>query len=62
MYWRRDELRCGWKTYRSDTTYPKLDKILKHNPHYKSLAAQSAQQTLKTVGEAISGYNKLARY
>lgn len=58
-YWRGDELRCGWKTYRSETTYPELDKLLKDNPHYKALAAQSAQQTLKTVGEAISGYNKL---
>lgn len=58
-YWKGDELRCGWKAYRSDTTYPELDKILKDNPHYKVLAAQAAQQTLKTVGESISGYNKL---
>ncbi len=40
-------------------TYPDLDKILKDNPHYKALAAQAAQQTLKAVGEAITGYNKL---
>jgi IS605 OrfB family transposase len=58
-YWRGDELRCGWKAYRSETTYPELDKLLKDNPHYKALAAQSAQQTLKSVGEAINGYNKL---
>jgi len=58
-YWRGDDLRCGWKAYRSETTYPELDKVLKNNPHYKSLAAQSAQQTLKTVGESINGYNKL---
>jgi IS605 OrfB family transposase len=58
-YWREDELRCGWKAYRSETTYPELDKVLKDNPHYKAVAAQAAQQTLKTVGESISGYNKL---
>ncbi len=44
-YWRGDELRHGWKTYRCNTTYPELDKILKDNPHYKALAAQAAQQT-----------------
>lgn len=59
VYWRGDQLCCGWKAYRSDTTYPELDKALKDNPHYKALAAQSAQQTLKTVGESITGYNKL---
>lgn len=58
-YWCGDDLRCGWKTYRSDTTYPELDKVLKDNPHYKGMAAQAAQQTLKTVGEAVTGYNKL---
>jgi putative transposase len=58
-YWRGDELRHGWKTYRCNTTYPELDKVLKDNPHYKSLAAQAAQQTLKSVGESITSYNGL---
>ncbi|NET83561.1 MAG: IS200/IS605 family element transposase accessory protein TnpB [Moorea sp. SIO1F2] len=58
-FWRGDELRCGWKTYKCATKYPELDKALKLSPHYKGMAAQSAQQTLKTVGEAISSYNKL---
>ncbi|KYC39746.1 transposase [Scytonema hofmannii PCC 7110] len=58
-YWRGDELRHGWKTYKCFTTYPELDKVLKDNPHYKALAAQSAQQTLKTVGESITSYNGL---
>ena len=58
-YWRGDELRCGWKLYRSSTTYPELDKELKTNPHYKALAAQAAQQTLKSVGESITSYNGL---
>ncbi|NEO36665.1 MAG: IS200/IS605 family element transposase accessory protein TnpB [Moorea sp. SIOASIH] len=58
-YWRGDELRTGWKTYKCGTKYPELDKALKMSPHYKGMAAQSAQQTLKTVGEAITSYNQL---
>ncbi len=60
-YWRGDELRSGWKAYRCNTTYPELDKHLKDNPHYKTMAAQSAQQTLKTVGESITSYNQLVQ-
>lgn len=59
VYWRNDELRCGWKLYKCCTTYPELDKALKLNLHYKALAAQSAQQTLKSVGESIKSYNSL---
>ncbi|NEO41280.1 MAG: IS200/IS605 family element transposase accessory protein TnpB [Moorea sp. SIOASIH] len=58
-FWRGDELRCGWKTYKCSTKYPELYKALKLSPHYKGMAAQSAQQTLKTVGEAITSYNQL---
>lgn len=58
-YWCGDELRYGWKTYKCNTTYPELDKALKDNPHYKAMAAQSAQQTLKSVGESITSYNGL---
>jgi putative transposase len=58
-YWRGDELLTGWKTYKCNTTYPELDKTLKDNPHYKALAAQAAQQTLKSVGESITSYNGL---
>jgi IS605 OrfB family transposase len=58
-YWRGDELRYGWKAYKCHTTYPELDKVLKDNPHYKAMAAQSAQQTLKSVGESIVSYNGL---
>ncbi|KAF3888638.1 MULTISPECIES: RNA-guided endonuclease InsQ/TnpB family protein [Nostocales] len=60
-YWRADELRYGWKTYKCSTTYPELDKVLKDSPHYKAMAAQSAQQTLKTVGESITSYNGLVK-
>ncbi len=59
IYWKGDELRHGWKTYKCFTTYPELDKILKDNPHYKALAAQAVQQTLKSVGESITSYNGL---
>jgi len=58
-YWRGDELTYGWKTYKCATKYPELDIALKLSPNYKGMAAQSAQQTLKTVGEAIASYNKL---
>lgn len=61
-YWRGDELCYGWKTYKCHTTYPELDKVLKDNPHYKAMAAQSAQQTLKSVGESIVSYNKLVNF
>ncbi len=47
-YWRGDELRSGWKTYKCGTTYPELDKLLKLK-----------QQTLKSVGESITAYNGL---
>jgi putative transposase len=60
-YWKGDELKSGWKTYKCGTTYPELDKILKLNQHYKGLAAQSAQQTLKIVGESITAYNGLVK-
>ncbi len=58
-YWRGDELRHGWKAYKCFMTYPELDKVLKDNPHYKALAAQASQQTLKSVGESITSYNGL---
>lgn len=58
-YWRGDELRYGWKTYYCKTNYPELCRELKENPHYKMLAAQAAQQTLKTVAESITSYNGL---
>ena len=61
IYWCADELRSGWKTYQCNGSYPELDKVLKENPHYKGLAAQAAQQTLKSVGESITSYNTKVR-
>ncbi len=58
-YWRGDELRYGWKTYKCAIKYAELCKKLKNNPHFKAMAAQSAQQTLKTVAESIASYNQL---
>ncbi|WP_424094414.1 RNA-guided endonuclease InsQ/TnpB family protein [Moorena producens] len=58
-YWQEDILRYGWKTYKCNVKYAELCKNLKDNPHYKAMAAQSAQQTLKTVAESINGYNQL---
>ena len=58
-YWKGDELRYGWKTYKCAVKYPQLCRELKSNPHYKAMAAQSAQQTLKTVAESITSYNQL---
>ncbi|NEQ82950.1 MAG: IS200/IS605 family element transposase accessory protein TnpB [Moorea sp. SIO2I5] len=58
-YWRDDTLKFGWKTYKCAVRYPELDKALKMSPHYKAMAAQSAQQTLKSVGESLTGYNQL---
>ncbi|NET82651.1 MAG: IS200/IS605 family element transposase accessory protein TnpB [Moorea sp. SIO1F2] len=58
-YWRGDELRYGWKTYKCALKYAELCKELKSNPHYKAMAAQSAQQSLKTVAESIASYNQL---
>ncbi|NEQ09650.1 MULTISPECIES: transposase [unclassified Moorena] len=58
-YWKEDVLRYGWKTYKCNVNYAELCKELKDNPHYKAMAAQSAQQTLKSVAESITGYNQL---
>ncbi|NEO41941.1 MAG: IS200/IS605 family element transposase accessory protein TnpB [Moorea sp. SIOASIH] len=58
-YWRGDDLRYGWKTYKCAVKYAELCKSFKENPHYKAMAAQSAQQTLKTVAESIASYNQL---
>ena len=62
LYWRGDELRTGWKTYQCTVvSYAALCKDFKENLHYKALAAQSAQQTLKLVGESITSYNGLVK-
>ena len=59
-YWRRDDLRTGWKLRKiTATNYYQVERLLKPSEHYKVMAAQSAQQTLKSVQEAINSFNKL---
>jgi putative transposase len=42
-------------------SYADLCKQLKDNKHYLALGGQQAQQTIKSVVEAVIGYNKLIR-
>lgn len=59
-YWRGDELKCGWKLRKVKATNRyELEKILKSSEHYQVMAAQSAQQTLQSVQEAINSFNEL---
>ncbi len=58
-YWEGDDYRCGWKTYRCQMSYVELCAVFKDNHHYKVMAAQSAQQSLKSVAESITSYNGL---
>lgn len=44
-----------------NTSYAELCKVMKSNEHYKAMAAQSAQQTLKKVVEVMSSYNQLLK-
>jgi IS605 OrfB family transposase len=60
-YWRGDELYQSWKTYQCNVSYAELCSIFKENEHYKAMAAQSAQQTLKLVVESITSYNGLVK-
>lgn len=60
IYWRRDELKTGWKLRKVKATNRyELEKVLKSSEHYQVMAAQSAQQTLQSVQEAINSFNKL---
>jgi hypothetical protein len=42
-------------------SYADLCKQLKNNKHYVALGGQQAQQTIKSVVEGITSYNKLIR-
>ncbi|MDY7022555.1 MAG: transposase [Cyanobacteriota bacterium] len=62
VYWSKDELRWNWQTwYCRFGSHAELCKELKDNVHYKALAAQSAQQVLKSVSESVISYNKLVK-
>lgn len=59
-YWRGDEYRHSWKLRRiKATNCNEVDKILKPLEHYKVMAAQSAQHTLKVLQRDINSYNQL---
>ncbi|ELR99146.1 RNA-guided endonuclease TnpB family protein [Gloeocapsa sp. PCC 73106] len=64
IYWFDDCLKSCWQTWYCSaptSTYPSLYQELKTNEHYQALAAQSAQQTLRTVCESIKAYNALVK-
>ncbi len=59
-YWVSDDYRSNWKLRQvTATNYYEVDKLLKPSEHYKLMAAQSAQQTLKEIQESITSFNKL---
>lgn len=59
-YWRGDELKTGWKLRKVKATNRfEVEKILKPSENYRIMAAQSAQQTLQSVQEAINSFNEL---
>ena len=56
-----DCYRVAYKDRLIKASYAKLCKKLKENKHYVALGGQQAQQTIKSVVEAITSYNKLIR-
>lgn len=52
--------RSEFKTAKvKSVSYARLCEDLKENPHYKLLGGQQAKQTIKSVVEAFTSYNKL---
>ena len=61
-YFDRDDCyRTAYKDRLVKASYADLCKKLKDNKHYIALGGQQAQQTIKSVVEAITSYNKLIR-
>jgi putative transposase len=56
-----DCYRTAFKDRLVKASYADLCKKLKDNKHYIALGGQQAQQTIKSVVEAITSYNKLIR-
>ncbi|MEB3249640.1 MAG: hypothetical protein VKK07_09880, partial [Merismopediaceae bacterium] len=55
-----DEYRSVFQLRRVKTAnYVELCSLFKENSHYKALGGQLAQQTLKTVSESFTSYNKI---
>jgi IS605 OrfB family transposase len=51
--------RSEFKLKTVKATYAHLCSVMKDNPHYKVLGGQCAQQTLKSVSESFTSFNKL---
>ena len=56
-----DCYRTAYKDQLVKASYPELCRKLKENKHYIALGGQQAQQTIKSVVEAITSYNKLIK-
>ncbi|MGL6344740.1 MAG: RNA-guided endonuclease InsQ/TnpB family protein [Waterburya sp.] len=56
-----DYYRTAFQDRLVKVSYADLCKQLKDNKHYLALGGQQAQQTIKSVVEAITSYNKLIR-
>jgi len=53
--------RTAYKDRLVKASYAHLCKHFKDNKHYQALGGQQAQQTIKSVVEAVTSYNKLIR-
>ncbi len=51
--------RSEFKTKTVKAPYAHLCSVMKDNPHYRVLGGQCAQQTLKSVSESFTSFNKL---
>ncbi len=56
---KNDNYRRSPRLRRIKVSYAQLCQEFKHNVHYQGIGGQQGQQTIKSVVEAIIGYNKL---
>ena len=56
---KNDNYRRSPRLRRIKISYPQLCKDFKDNTHYQAIGGQQAQQTIKSVVEAIKSYNQL---
>jgi len=54
-----DFFRSSFKRTKVQVSYAQLCKEFKENNHYQNIGGQQGQQTIKSVVEAITAYNKL---
>ncbi len=58
-FYKNDNYRRSPRLRRIKISYPQLCKDFKDNTHYQAIGGQQAQQTIKSVVEAIKSYNQL---